>query len=89
MDPLEQLRNVASRAREDEPPTPDVSDRVIGTLSRLRSARARERAWPGWALQASLVAATIVLGFLGLRAWDAIADPWNGWLTVFTEWWMI
>ena len=72
-DPLKILKDLSVRAREENPPSIDVSSRVLLRLS-------REAAPPSWPLAlvaaGSAVAALVVLS-ISLPLFEMVTDPWS------------
>ncbi len=72
-DPLKILKDLSARAREEEPPSIDVSSRVLLRLTRESTA-------PLWPLAAvacgSALAALVALG-ISLPLLDMVTDPWS------------
>ena len=72
-DPLKILKNLSARAREENPPSIDVSSRVLLRLS-------REASSPSWPMalvaSGSAVAALVVLS-ISLPLFEMVTDPWS------------
>jgi len=72
-DPLNILKELSARAREENPPGIDVSSRVLLRLSRETTAPA----WPmALIASGSLVAALVVLS-ISLPLFEVVTDPWS------------
>ncbi len=76
-DPLKVLKDLSARAREENPPSLDVSSRVLLRLSRKTTAPA----WPMTSVMAlvasgSAVAALVVLS-ISLPLFEMVTDPWS------------
>ncbi len=70
-DPLDQLEELAARARDESPPRTDVAGAVLRELRRPGSADDRPLAW----LAVASVAAAVVAGVFFVALYAAIADP--------------
>jgi hypothetical protein len=72
-DPLKILKDLSARAREENPPSIDVSSRVLLRLS-------RETTSPAWPMalvaSGSAVAALVVLS-ISLPLFEMVTDPWS------------
>ncbi len=76
-DPLKILKDLSARAREENPPSIDVSSRVLLRLS-------RETTTPAWPMASAMalvasgsaVAALVVLSF-SLPFFEMVTDPWS------------
>ncbi len=76
-DPLKILKDLSARAREENPPSIDVSSRVLLRLSRKTPAPA----WPMTSAMAlvasgSAVAALVALS-ISLPLFEMATDPWS------------
>jgi hypothetical protein len=72
-DPLKILKDLAARAREENPPGIDVSSRVLLRLSRKTTAPV----WPmALVASGSAVAALVVLS-ISLPLFELVTDPWS------------
>jgi len=72
-DPLKILKDLSVRAREENPPSIDVSSRVLLRLNRKTTA-------PTWLMalvaSGSAVAALVVLS-ISLPLFEMVTDPWS------------
>ncbi len=76
-DPLKILKDLSARAREENPPSIDVSSRVLLRLSRKTTA-------PAWSMASTMalvasgsaVAALVVLS-ISLPLFEMVTDPWS------------
>ena len=72
-DPLKILKDLSRRAREENPPSIEVSSRVLLRLSR----KTTESAWPmALVASGSAVAALVVLS-ISLPLFEMVTDPWS------------
>jgi len=75
-DPLKIMKDLSARAREENPPSVDVSSRVLLRL-------VREAPAPSWTLalaaSGSAIAAIVVLS-LNLPLFEMVTDPWSAFL---------
>ena len=72
-DPLKILKDLSARAREEDPPSTDVSSAVLLRLSRTTAAPV----WPmALVASGSALAALVVLG-MSLPLFEMVTDPWS------------
>ena len=81
----ERFEDLARRARADDAPSPDVSARVMRTISGLQTVEAP--GGPRWALQAALFTATLIGVAALYRVWEGLLLPVFDWTLM--EWWLI
>lgn len=72
-DPLKRVDDLAARAREENPPTVDVSSRVLLRLGR----EAPVPAWPMALVASGTAAAAFVMLSISLPLYEVVTDPWS------------
>ncbi len=72
-DPLKFLEDLSARAREEKPPSVDVSSRVLLRLQEEPPAPA----WPMALVASGSAVAAIVVLSLSLPLFEMIRDPWS------------
>jgi hypothetical protein len=72
-DPLKIIKDLSARAREENPPIPEVSSRVLLRLSR----EAPEPAWPMAVVASGSAVAALVALSISLPLYEMVTDPWS------------
>jgi hypothetical protein len=72
-DPLNILKDLSARAREENPPGIDVSSRVLLRLSR----EAPAPAWPMALVASGTAVAALVVLSISLPLYEMLTDPWS------------
>ena len=72
-DPLKILIDLSARAREESPPSRDVSSRVLLRLSRKTTAPA----WPMVLVASGSAVAALVVLSMSLPLLEMVTDPWS------------
>jgi hypothetical protein len=72
-DPLNILKDLSARAREENPPGIDVSSRVFLRLSR----EAPVPAWPMALVASGTAVAALVVLSISLPLYEMLTDPWS------------
>jgi hypothetical protein len=72
-DPLKILDDLSARARREDPPSIDISSRVLLRLSR----EARAPAWPMALVASGTAVAALVVLSISLPLFEMLTDPWS------------
>ena len=73
VDLLKILKDLSARAREENPPSIDVSSRVLLRLSRESPAPA----WPMALIASGTAVAALVVVSISLPLFEMVTDPWS------------
>jgi len=75
---LKVVEDLSARARHEEPPTVDVSSRVVLRLRR----EAPTPAWPMALFASSAAVAAAVILSVSLPFFDMLTDPWSAFFVI-------
>ncbi len=74
MNEVEFIRKLAGAANGCQPPKLDTADRVLREIRRRQSPTVDVANHIGWLITAA-TAAAVLLGVLGIQAWQSLNDP--------------
>ena len=82
---LDHFQRWAQRARDENPPQPDVAGAVMRRLRQMEAPRPETGPWM-WAASAASVCASVACAALGYAAWVELSAPWQGWIQELSDW---